>query len=118
MNCPKCSTSNADPRKFCRECGALIVTYCPRCGFSNTPNDKFCGGCGINLADMSVPAQQCGRQGETAMVPGKYSYEDITELVQGQTQKKVPGQKKKEMKTTDSVSQDLLDSMFDSTDSD
>ena len=118
MNCPKCSTSNPDLRKFCRECGALIVTYCPQCGFSNTPNDKFCGGCGINLADLSMPAQQSDRQGQAAMGLGKYSYEDISELVQGQTQMTAPVQKKKETKATDSVSQDLLDSMFDSTDSD
>ena len=118
MNCPKCSASNADPRKFCRECGSLIVAYCPRCGFSNTPNDKFCGGCGIHLADMSVAAQQAGRHGEAAKVSGKYSYEDISELVQDQTQKKLPVQKKREMKATDSVSQNLLDSMFESTDSD
>jgi hypothetical protein len=118
MNCPKCSTGNAEQRRFCRECGAMIVTSCSQCGFGNALSDKFCGGCGFNLAELTAAVPQSGRQGFAAQGSGRYSHEDITELIGGQTQKTEPAQKKKERKASDAVSQDFLDSIFDSSDSD
>jgi len=49
---------------------------------------------------------------------GKYSASDISELLQGKPEGEETKQKKKEIKDTETVSQDLLDSMFNSSDSD
>ena len=51
MNCPKCQAENLDERKFCRECGAILLTICPICGYANYPDDKFCGRCGKKLSE-------------------------------------------------------------------
>jgi class 3 adenylate cyclase/tetratricopeptide (TPR) repeat protein len=45
VKCAKCQTENPDGKKFCRECGASLLT-CPHCGAALQPNDKFCGDCG------------------------------------------------------------------------
>jgi class 3 adenylate cyclase len=50
MKCPKCSTDNAETRKFCRECGEKLSLKCPKCNFENLPEDKFCGECGCDLS--------------------------------------------------------------------
>jgi class 3 adenylate cyclase/tetratricopeptide (TPR) repeat protein len=50
MKCPKCSTDNAETRKFCRECGEKLLIKCPKCESENLPDDKFCGECGCDLS--------------------------------------------------------------------
>jgi class 3 adenylate cyclase len=55
MKCPKCQSENPQERKFCRSCGAKLVSPCPRCGFENLPGDCFCGGCGHPLAPHVSP---------------------------------------------------------------
>jgi class 3 adenylate cyclase len=56
MKCPKCSTDNAETRRFCRECGEKLSLKCPRCNFENLPEDKFCGECGCDLSQpIEVP---------------------------------------------------------------
>jgi class 3 adenylate cyclase/tetratricopeptide (TPR) repeat protein len=44
--CPSCGTENADPSKFCRECGTRLSLSCTSCGSSLTPGSKFCAECG------------------------------------------------------------------------
>lgn len=112
ITCPKCSSSNSDARRYCRECGSLIVRNCGRCGFGNGHGDSYCGGCGMNL---SRPEEQTGQQPgqhiQTVPSSSRYSYEDLSDLIQEKT-KKAPT-KSKDMKGTDSVSQDMLDSIFE-----
>lgn len=116
MRCHKCSTENSERRRFCRECGSLIVIFCRRCGFHNSPADKYCGGCGAGLVSQgtsaaspkgSMPSQVSSKG------TGKYSAADINELI-----KKSPGEddvkKKKDGKEDDEVSQKLIDKIFDS----
>lgn len=119
MRCQKCSAENTVGRKFCRECGSLIVSYCRNCGFDNSLSDKYCGGCGINLSEMHILEKQGSSQAQTTEKPsGKYSADDISELLHGKSEEKEKKQKKEEIKDTEPVSQDFLDSMFNSSESD
>ena len=46
MKCPKCQADNPENKKFCRDCGARLVSACPKCGSECLPSDAFCGECG------------------------------------------------------------------------
>jgi len=119
MLCQKCSAENTERRKFCCECGSLIVSFCRNCGFDNSFKDKYCGGCGINLSEMLMQEKRDGYQSQVSVKhSGKYSSEEISELLQEESGKIEKKQKKKESKDTEPVSQDFLDSMFNSSDSD
>jgi len=93
-----------------------MVLYCRRCGFGNLQNDNYCGGCGINLSEMILTDGQSPQQVQTPEGTGRYSYVDISEIIQEKTIKTAPADKKKEIKGTDSVSQDMLDNIFEATD--
>ena len=54
MKCPKCQTENPEGKKFCRKCGASLLT-CPRCGATLQPDDEFCGDCGTPLVSTPTP---------------------------------------------------------------
>lgn len=115
INCNKCSAQNTESRRFCRECGNLMVLYCGQCGFGNLQNDNYCGGCGINLSESPMPDRQPLQQVMKPASTGIYTYDDISDLIQGKTIKAAPAEIKREIKGTDSVSQDMLDSIFDET---
>lgn len=118
MQCLKCSTENSEGRRFCRECGLPIVNFCQKCGFHNSLIDKYCGGCGAHLVGINIPVS---RENISSKVPAgvinKYSADDISELIDVLSQEKDKKVKKKETKEHDEVSQDLLDNIFDSKDS-
>lgn len=116
MICKQCSTENTASRRFCRECGTGLVSVCTRCGFGNGFDDKFCGGCGQNLS--SQPAGAGEVRGSAPDLSGRYSPDDLRDLLQQQAPKPAPAPKKKEGRDTSAVSQDLLDSIFDTPDSD
>lgn len=67
----------------------------------------------MNLSEMPMPDKQ-GASG--AQTSGKYSTEDMNELFQGKSEKTEKKQKKKESGEAAPVSQDFLDSIFDSSD--
>jgi len=50
VKCPKCQADNPENKKFCRDCGARLVSACPQCGSECLPTDTFCGECGHSLA--------------------------------------------------------------------
>src|SRR5688572_29884206 len=54
MECTSCGAQNRAERRFCSQCGALLVVTCPSCGAANEPGDRFCGACGSSLADPTV----------------------------------------------------------------
>jgi hypothetical protein len=109
MLCYKCNIENTEGRKYCRECGSLIVQFCLKCGFSNHLTDKYCGGCGESLTHILTPESiKVAPDASPKMPAGKYSKEDISELFQKADQKIV---KKKE---TQEASQDVLDNIFSS----
>jgi serine/threonine protein kinase len=56
MTCPACGQDNAEDRKFCAECGALLNLDCRSCGFKNQPNARFCGSCGVSLGNSPAAA--------------------------------------------------------------
>lgn len=49
MRCPHCGAENADDRRFCTECGSVVVCFCESCGSRNPPSAKFCSACGKSL---------------------------------------------------------------------
>ena len=55
MDCPRCRSANRQGRRFCRECGAPLLTECPACGFGNEAGERFCGGCGAALGEEPAP---------------------------------------------------------------
>lgn len=119
MRCSECSTENYEARRFCRECGLMLVSVCPRCGYGNMTADKFCGGCGMSRATPEMTAAAAPSPPEQLASPeGKYSRDDISELLHGGAKKTVPQVKKREAKDTEPVSQDLLDSIFSAEDDD
>jgi len=50
MVCERCNAENRDDGRYCRSCGAPLVTVCPKCGVPCAPDDRFCGSCGGPLA--------------------------------------------------------------------
>lgn len=46
--CPHCGKANDDGAKFCRHCGAKLLTECPHCGES-VKDGAFCDKCGNPL---------------------------------------------------------------------
>jgi hypothetical protein len=117
MLCLNCSTENPESRKFCSECGSLIGYFCPKCGFHNSLNDKYCGGCSASLKDIKTSdTKKTISPLTTPRAIGKYSDDEISELLDDDSQKKPKRPKKKESKEAEQVSQDLLDNIFDSED--
>lgn len=115
MQCFKCLTENSEVRKYCRECGSLIVSFCKKCGFHNSAADKYCGGCGVMLEDMKTPEAKNESLPHTADVAGrKYSTADISEL----TDKSLQPPKKKNIEDRNELSQDAIDSIFNDDSSD
>lgn len=90
-----------------------MVVYCRKCGFNNAIQDKYCGGCGTSLLENGLPDEtrkDASRPAEA--VSGKYSDEDLNELLHGPS--KANSLSNIEPKKTEAVSQDFLDSIFDS----
>jgi hypothetical protein len=112
MLCYKCNTENTGGRKYCRECGSLIVRFCLKCGFGNHLTDKYCGSCGESLTHIiTTESIEVAPDASPQMPAGKYSKEDISELFRKADHKMV---KTKEKKETQEASQDVLDNIFSS----
>lgn len=108
MYCPKCSVENSETRKFCSECGFLIVSCCIKCGFPNAHSDKFCGGCGSNLSSPGIVSLA-----ESSDSSGKsFSSYDIKDLIDDTSQSKAKIEKKNKKTETENASQDLIDDIF------
>lgn len=83
MRCPRCNTENSESRRFCRECGSFIANTCRRCGFNNSLTDKYCGGCGVGLTNQSISVAKGDISSQVSSKgTGKYSSEDISELIE------------------------------------
>jgi class 3 adenylate cyclase/tetratricopeptide (TPR) repeat protein len=50
--CSSCSAENKLGAKFCRECGAPLLSRCPECGESYEAGQRFCDECGASLLDL------------------------------------------------------------------
>ena len=46
MRCPACGGDNPDGKRFCADCGGLLVAACSECGAPLEPGKRFCGDCG------------------------------------------------------------------------
>ena len=121
MLCPKCAKENSEKRKFCSECGSMLMIYCQQCGFHNSITDNYCGGCGRNLEAMSITTgtdslpthhNRPVHRAKEDIKSDKYSADDIEELIHGQSKKADLSDKKKELKKEVEVSQDFLDDIF------
>ena len=104
---------NSERRKFCSECGSLIVIFCKKCGFNNLVADKYCGGCGVTLAVRSEAAVEETREEPAAC---RYSAAEIKELTACRAEVKGGQIKKKDGTGAEQISQDTVNDMFNSRD--
>lgn len=111
ITCGQCSAVNSERRKFCSECGSLIVSFCKKCGFNNLVTDKYCGGCGVSLTARAEAASEDTREEPVA---GRYSAAEIKELTDSRSEKKDSKTKKKGGADADQMSQDAVNEMFNS----
>lgn len=112
MRCFKCSTENSENRKYCRECGSLVVLFCHKCGFHNSLSDKYCGCCGTGVLDINKADLKEKNSSEVSA--GHYSSDDISELISSPSEGKNKKIKNKNAKDNEDVSQDLIDNIFSS----
>jgi len=111
ITCGQCSAVNSERRKFCGECGALIVSFCKKCGFNNLVADKYCGACGVSLTARAEPAAEVAREEPVA---GKYSAAEIRELTDSRSDVKDCKTKKKSGADAEQVCQDTVNEIFNS----
>jgi hypothetical protein len=109
--CGHCSTANSERRKYCSECGSLIVSFCKKCGFNNQGTDKYCGGCGVILTAQAEATDDETREKPAA---GRYSAAEISELTASRSDLKNGKTKKKAGADEEQVSQDAVNEMFNS----
>jgi len=84
MDCQKCQTKNSEENKFCRECGAKLLSACPQCGAEVFPSDKFCGKCGQELSksietEGRIPAVDSERKHVTILFSDLSGYTAMSE---------------------------------------
>lgn len=113
MICYKCSTENSERRRFCKQCGTLVVNFCSHCGFHNELNDKYCGGCGANMAEAKKSGLNSTLSQQEIKSSGKYSSDDMSELISKDSQKGVIKPKAKDIRGDDEISQGLIDNIFE-----
>jgi hypothetical protein len=54
--CPVCRQSNRSEARFCRACGATLVTTCRQCGARNRSQARFCIRCGVRMGSAQEAA--------------------------------------------------------------
>ena len=111
ITCGQCSAVNSERRKFCSECGSLIVSFCKKCGFNNLVADKYCGGCGVSLTARENAA---GEETHEKPAAGRYSAAEIRELTDSRSEVKDNKTKKKSGADAEQVSQDTVSDIFNS----
>lgn len=111
ITCTKCSAVNSERRKFCSDCGSLIVSFCKKCGFNNLFTDKYCGGCGVTL---TAQAEAAGEEAREAPAAGRYSAAEIKELTAFRSEAKNSKAKKKDGADAEQLSQDTVNEIFNS----
>jgi class 3 adenylate cyclase/tetratricopeptide (TPR) repeat protein len=93
MKCPQCTTENLEDKRFCRQCGASLLTACPRCDAEILPDDKFCGDCGRDLRRTAKASQTELSAEEKLAKLERYLPESLTEKVLAQRDK-IEGERK------------------------
>ncbi|MEA2546073.1 MAG: hypothetical protein QOI09_1346 [Chloroflexota bacterium] len=68
MTCNTCGTANEAGRKFCAECGTLLLVACRACGTPNQADAKFCGECGTALSGAASARPSVGAEASAAPV--------------------------------------------------
>jgi hypothetical protein len=111
ITCRQCSAVNSERRKFCGECGSLLVGFCGKCGFGNLDADKYCGGCGVILTAQAGAADEETRRERTA---GGYSAAEIRELTEFRSEVNKSKEKKKAGADEKQMSQDAVSELFNS----
>ena len=68
MECPSCGSPNAEAKRFCGDCGAMLPIRCVACGAENLSGKRFCGDCGAALTG-SVRASEAAEPSTFAASP-------------------------------------------------
>jgi hypothetical protein len=107
MECPKCKTENEEMRRFCRQCGAALVSICNRCENVNDFEDKFCGNCGAVLtAPLSQEHLFSSKALGDSKLPRQYGPNEIDELLS------LRATVRQEQAAAEKLTQEDLDSLF------
>ncbi|MHB1987541.1 MAG: AAA family ATPase [Acidimicrobiales bacterium] len=68
MVCASCGGSTPEGKRFCKDCGAPLLTKCPACGTEVLPGARFCADCGSPVGGglqqpppASEPPETAGR---------------------------------------------------------
>ncbi|GAG46405.1 unnamed protein product, partial [marine sediment metagenome] len=93
MKCPKCQHENLETKKFCRKCGAKLLSACPQCGAEILPDDLFCGNCGHDLTLPSEPPPKDLSFDEKLDKIQRYLPKGLTEKILSQRDK-IEGERK------------------------
>src|SRR5215472_5210548 len=78
MRCSKCGAENPVSKKFCGDCGALLVNLCPKCRADNPAGKRFCGECGTALG-ASATVASANKSGGSPIQLADASYAEILE---------------------------------------
>ncbi len=78
MRCSACGWENAEGRRSCGECGAVLPTVCIFCGARSEPGSRFCEACS-GILNASTPAPPAAAQQELpkAFVGSRYRVLDL-----------------------------------------
>jgi class 3 adenylate cyclase len=90
VKCPQCARDNPEKRKFCRACGARLLSVCPQCGCEHLPGDQFCGECGHTLPSAeprAVPSSE--RKHITVLFSDLSGYTALTEKLDPEEVKEI-----------------------------
>jgi len=71
MRCPACGGENSETKRFCEDCGHLLLPVCPACGAQLGPGKRFCGECGTPVVASGTTVPPLGEPAQTGQPPEK-----------------------------------------------
>ena len=73
MRCPACGGDSPEGKRFCADCGGLLVAACSECGAPLEPGKRFCGDCGTPVPAASAVERSAAPADTAQPAPGASS---------------------------------------------